>query len=457
MDLLADHVFLSRLQFAMTTMFHIIWPLFSIGLAVFLVFLEAMWLKTKKPVYLQHFKFWAKLFLLCFAVGVVSGIPLEFQFGANWGPFSRSVGNFFGQILGFEGTMAFMLEAAFLYLMLFGWNKVGPKMHFFATCMVAFGTSLSAFWIMVANSWMQTPDGGRMENGIFVVEDWFAATFNTDLWYAFSHMWVACLQTTVFGVGAVSAWYLLRNRNREFFLKSFKMMAVAALVVSPLQAFIGDLNGQEIGRIQPAKVAAIEAHWETNKPGEGAPWNIVAWPDPEKERNFIEISVPYVLSLLITHTPTGTVQGLKDFPKEDRPPIVIPFYSFRLMVGIGFAMVGLALFTVWLWKRRKLTPEAVGGQKKLLWAWIAMAPLALLAVEMGWVTREVGRQPWLAYGLIRTSEGASKLPAEAVGGTLIGYMVAYTVLFVLFLFFARRILRNGPDLNLQQPPNTKTV
>lgn len=447
MDFLADHEFLSRLQFALTTMFHIIWPLFSIGLAMYLVVLEALWLATKKPFYIQQFKFWAKLFLLCFAVGVVSGIPLEFQFGTNWGPFSRTVGNFFGQILGFEGTMAFMLEAAFLYLMLFGWKRVGPKMHFFSTCMVAFGTSLSAFWIMVANSWMQTPDGGHIENGIFVVDDWFAATFNTDLWYAFSHMWVACLQTSLFGVAAVSAWYLYKGRNQQFFLKSFKMMVVAALVISPLQALIGDLNGQELGHIQPAKVAGIEAHWETNKPGEGAPWNMLAWPDPENERNFFEIPIPYGLSLLITHTPTGTVQGLKDFPKEDRPPIVIPFYAFRLMVGIGFAMVGLSFLTLYLWWRKRLTPEKIGKQKRLLQAWMLMAPLALIAVEMGWVTREVGRQPWVAYGLIRTSEGASTLQSGAVGTTLVGYMVAYTVLLLLFLFFAKRIIKKGPDLS----------
>lgn len=445
MDWLTDHIFLSRLQFALTTMFHITWPPFSIGLALYLVFVEAMWLKTKNIAYLHQYKFWAKLFLLIFAVGVVSGIPLEFQFGSNWGPFSRSVGNFFGQILGFEGTMAFMLEAAFLYLMLFGWKKVGPKMHFFSTCMVALGSSLSAFWIMVANSWMQTPAGGHMENGVFVVTDWWAATFNPDLWYAFSHMWVACLQASLFFIGAVGAWYLLKGKHKDFALRAFKFAIVAALVITPLQALIGDINGQELGRIQPAKVAAIESHWETNAPGEGAPWNMLAWPDPENERNLFEIPIPYGLSLLITHTFTGTVQGLKDFPKEDRPPIVIPFYSFRLMVGIGFAMIGLALYSVWAWRKKKLTLENVGSQKWLLRLWILFAPLGLVAIEMGWLTREIGRQPWIAYGLLRTKEHASLLPAESVGFTILGFVLAYTVLFAVFLFFARAIIKKGPE------------
>lgn len=447
MDFLTDHVFLSRLQFALMTIFHITWPIFSIGLALLLVFLEAMWLWRKNPFYIQQFKFWSKLFLLCFAVGVVSGIPLEFAFGANWGPFSRAVGNFFGQILGFEGTIAFMLEAAFLYIMVFGWHRVKPAMHFLATCMVALGTSVSAFWIMVANSWMQTPDGGHLENGLFVVDDWFAATFNTDLWYAFVHMWVACLQSTIFAVGAVSAWYLLKGRDTQFFLKSFKMMAVAALVVTPLQALIGDLNGQEIGRIQPAKVAAIEAHWETNAPGEGASWNMLAWPDTENEKNLFEIPIPYGLSLLITHSFTGTVPGLKDFPKQDRPPIVIPFYTFRTMVGIGFGMVFLALYTVWAWYKKRLTPQQAGKQKRLLYLWMLMLPLSWVAVETGWITREVGRQPWTVYGLLRTTDAASTLPPDSVVMTLLAYTVAYALLLALFLHFARRVIRKGPDLS----------
>lgn len=451
MDYLTDPVLLSRLQFALTTAFHILFPPLTIGLGVFLVVVEGLWLRTRDVNYYRQFRFWSRIFAVNFAVGVVSGIPLEFQFGTNWGPFSVIVGNFFGQVLGFEGTMAFMLESAFLYIMLFGWKKVGPRMHFFATLMVAFAASLSAFWILAANSWMQTPSGGHIENGLFVVDNYLAAIFSPDLPLAFTHMYLACLEVSLFVIGAVSGLYVLRGKHVAFFLKSFKIAALAAIVVAPLQAVVGDLNGQEIGRLQPAKVAAIESHWETNKPGEPAAWNMLAWPDPENERNLFEIPVPYGLSLLITHSLTGQVKGLKDFPKQDRPPIVIPFYSFRLMVGVGFAMVGVMLWTVWEWKKGRLTPEAASGRKWLYLAWAAMAGGSYLAVILGWVTREVGRQPWLLYGLIRTGDGASKLPAGHVGLSLAGFAVAYTVLSLVFVYFMARLLRRGPDLNALPP------
>jgi cytochrome d ubiquinol oxidase subunit I len=451
MDYLTDPVFLSRVQFALTTAFHITFPPLTIGLGLYLVVMEWMWLRTKDLQYFRQFRFWSGIFAVNFAVGVVSGIPLEFQFGTNWGPFSAAVGNFFGQLLGFEGAMAFMLESAFLYIMLFGWKRVGPKMHFFSTIMVAFAASLSAFWILAANSWMQTPSGGHMANGVFVVDNYLAALFSPDLPLAFSHMYVACLEVSLFVIGAVSAIFILRGKHVEFFLKSLKFAAVAAIVVAPLQALVGDANGQEIGRLQPAKVAAIESHWETNKPGQGAAWNMLAWPDPENERNAFQIEIPYVLSLLITHSPTGIVPGLKDFPKQDRPPIVLPFYSFRLMVGIGFAMIGVALWTLWEWKRGRLTPERAPGGKLLALAWVAMAEGAYLAVVMGWITREVGRQPWLAYGLMRTADGHSNLSAGHVGLSLAGFVVAYAVLFAVFVFFMAKLLRKGPDMD-ELPP-----
>jgi len=451
MEFLTDPVFLSRLQFALTTAFHITFPTLTIGLGVYLVVVEWLWLRTGDLVYFRQFRFWSRLFAVNFAVGVVSGIPLEFQFGTNWGPFSATVGNFFGQVLGFEGTMAFMLESAFLYIMLFGWKRVGPKMHFTATILVAFAASLSAFWILVANSWMQTPSGGHIANGIFVVDNYLAAIFSPDLPLAFTHMYLACLEVSLFVIGAVSGINIMLGRNTAFFLKSFKIAAIAALVVAPLQAFIGDANGQEIGRLQPAKVAAIEAHWNTNKPGTGAPWNMFAWPDPEHERNYFQLEIPYALSLLITHSPTGIVPGLKDFPKEDRPPIVLPFYSFRLMVGIGFIMVGVMLWTFWEWKKGRLTVTAAPGRKWLYLAWAAMAGGAYVAVVMGWITREVGRQPWLAYGLIRRAEGHSDLTAGEVWVSLVGFLVAYTILFSLFVFFMGKLLKKGPNME-ELPP-----
>ena len=378
MDMLYNHVMLSRLQFAFTTMFHIAWPLLSIGLSIFLVVTESLWLKTKDPAYYHQTRFWGKLFLLNFAVGVVSGLPLEFQFGTNWSRFSAATHGFFGNILGFEGAMAFMLEAGFLGIMAFGWKRVSPRVHLFATCMVAFGASLSAFWIMVANSWMQTPAGGSWVNGRYVMENYWQGIFNPDLPWGFGHMWVACLETTLFVVGGLSAWYILKNRHVGFFLRSFKLALLAALIITPLQIWLGDASGRAVAEYQPTKLGAIEAHWSTNPPGQGAPWKLLAWPNPEKQGNdwtFLEI--PDGLSLLITHSFTGQVKGLRDFPREDQPPILLPFYTFRIMLGIGFAMFGLMLWTLWVWYKKRLTTELLPQQKWLLYAWIAFAPLGI--------------------------------------------------------------------------------
>jgi cytochrome d ubiquinol oxidase subunit I len=450
--MLLDHVMLSRLQFAFTTLFHITWPLLSIGLSIFLIVTESLWLKTKDPVYYHHTRFWSKLFLLNFAVGVASGLPLEFQFGTNWSQFSAATHGFFGNILGFEGAMAFMLEAGFLGIMLFGWKRVSPRFHLFATCMVALGASLSAFWILVANSWMQTPAGGTWVNGRYVMEHYWQGIFNPDLPWGFSHMWVACLETTLFVVGGISAWYILKNRHVGFFLKSFKLALLAAILITPLQIWLGVGSGRAVAAHQPTKLGAMEAHWQTNPPGQGAPWKLLAWPDPKDQKNawtFLEI--PDGLSLLITRSFTGQVNGLRDFPPEDQPPILIPFYTFRVMIGIGFAMFGLMLWTLWAWYKKRLTAELLPRRKWLLWAWVAFIPLGYLAVEMGWITREVGRQPWIIYGLMRTGDGASPLPAGAVSTSLIVYLVIYTILFLAFLVFAWRILKQGPDLKSSLP------
>jgi cytochrome d ubiquinol oxidase subunit I len=454
MDLISNHVMLSRLQFAFTTMFHICWPLLSIGLSIFLVVTESLWLKTKAPAYYHQTRFWGKLFLLNFAVGVASGLPLEFQFGTNWSRFSAATHGFFGNILGFEGAMAFMLEAGFLGIMAFGWKRVSPRVHWFATCMVALGASLSAFWIMVANSWMQTPAGGAWVNGRYVMENYWQGIFNPDLPWGFSHMWVACLETTLFVVGGLSAWYILKNRHVGFFLKSFKLALLAALIITPLQIWLGDASGRAVAEYQPTKLGAIEAHWLTNLPGQGAPWKLLAWPDPEKQGNdwtFLEI--PDGLSLLITRSFTGQVKGLRHFPRENQPPILLPFYSFRIMIGIGFAMFGLMLWTLWVWYKKRLTKELLPQQKWLLYAWIVFAPLGYLAVEMGWVTREVGRQPWIIFGLLRTKDGASVLPASAVSTSLGIYVALYTLLFFAFIIFAWRILKRGPNLE-ERPPSS---
>ena len=455
MDILTDHLFLSRLQFAVTTMFHINFPLLSIGLSLFLVVLEALWLKTGDPDYYQHFQFWSKLFILNVAVGVVSGLPLEFQFGANWGRFSAATHGFFGHLLGFEGAMAFMLEAAFLGIMVFGWQRVPPRLHFLSTCLVAFGASLSAFWIMVANSWMQTPAGGHFTDNRFFVTDYLKAVFNPDLPWGFTHMWVACLETALFVVGGISAWYILKKREPRFFLRSFKLAFWGAILIAPLQIWLGDASGRAVAAYQPTKLGAIESHWRTNPPGQGAPWKLLAWPNPANQDNdwtFLEI--PSGLSLLITRTSTGRVKGLREFPPEDQPPIVLPFYAFRIMVAIGFGLLFLMLWTLWAWYRGRLAGERFAWQKWLLRAWVAAAPLGYIAVETGWVTREVGRQPWIIFGLMRTKDGTSLLPATTVAASLGVYLLIYALLLLVFLALARRILAKGPDLTLPLPAST---
>ena len=451
MDQLLDTVILARLQFTLTAMFHILWPALTIGLSLFLVLLEVLWLKTRDPDYYRHARFWSKLLLLNFGVGVVSGIPLEFEFGTNWAPFSIAAGDFFGNILGFEGAMAFMLEAGFLGIMMFGWRRVPAGIHLFATAMVASGASLSAFWIMVANAWMQTPAGVHFEAGIVVVDDYAAAIFNPAMLTSVLHMWLACMETSLFVIGGISAWYLLKQRHSAFFLKSFRLAVLAAIIVTPLQILVGDASGIVMAEHQPAKLAAIEGHWQTNANGEGAAWSLLAWPDPENQRNHWSIEFPNMLSLITTHSLTGRVPGLREFPTEDQPPVLIPFYAFRLMLFAGMALVALTLWSIWRWRRGAFTLQGITGEKRLLYAWVVAIPLAYLAVEMGWVTREVGRQPWIIYGMMRTEEAASALPAAAVGVTLISYFVVYSLLLAVFLVFAGRLIRHGPDLNIPLP------
>ena len=440
-----EHVLFSRLQFALTAMFHILWPVLTIGLSLYLVIVEALWLKTKQEIYYRQARFWGRLFILNFAVGVVSGIPMEFQFGTNWSRFSLAGGDIFGHLLGFEATMAFMLEAAFLGVMIWGWKKVSPPMHLFATAMVAFGTSLSAFWIMSANAWMQTPAGGAFEEGRYRVTDHLAVVFNPDMPWAVSHMWFACLEITIFVIGGISAWHLLKKRHVDFFLKSFKMVVIGAVIVTPLQVYLGDGSGREVAETQPTKLGAMEAHWETNKPGKGAAWNLLAWPDESRRENTWAISIPYGLSLITTHSLTGEVKGLKDFPPEDQPPIWLPFYTFRIMMGLGFLFFFLMLWTVWVWRKGGLRQENVFHHGKLLVAWMAALPLSYVAMESGWITREVGRQPWIIYGVLRTHEAGSPLPAYPVGASLLILGGIYAVLFMLFLLFAGYVIRKGPQ------------
>ncbi|MEW5837332.1 MAG: cytochrome ubiquinol oxidase subunit I [Pseudomonadota bacterium] len=446
MEFLSDATFLSRLQFAFLAMFHILWPPLTVGLALILFALEAAWVKTQNLFFYHQTRFWLRIFMINFGVGVISGIPMEFAFGMNWGPFSIASGDFFGNILGFETAMAFMLEAGFLGIMLFGWNRVSPGMHLFATGMVLFGSTLSVFWIMVANAWMQTPAGVEYIGGKFVITDYWAAVFNPDLGHAFWHMLIACIELSLVVVAGISAYYLLKKRETGFFLPPFKYAVFALVAIAPLQILIGDSAGGALAETQPAKLAAIEAHWETNPPGEGAPWAVLAIPDAESQRNVWELSIPDALSLIVTHSPNGTVVGLRDFKREDQPPIWIPFYAFRLMVAAGVFMAGMALWTLWLFLRRKahMQADSIGDKPWLLRGWMLAIPAAYLAVEMGWLVREIGRQPWIVYGMMRTEHGASDLPLAAVQWSLSSFALFYLAIGVAAFYFLRHVIRKGP-------------
>jgi cytochrome d ubiquinol oxidase subunit I len=357
--------------------------------------------------------------------------------------------------------MAFMLEASFLGIMMFGWERVPPVIHYLATILVAFGANLSTFWILVANSWFQTPSGGQMVNGKFIVDDYFQAILNPFMVNSVLHMFLATLETSLFVIGGISAWYILNNRHSEFFSKSFKIVLAISIFVAPLQVYIGHASGDQVYHYQPTKLAAIEAQWETVPAGESAKWNILAIPNRKAEKNDWEISIPNGLSYILELKPklSEPVLGLKEWKPEDRPPMIpLIFYSFRIMAGIGFFLVGLMLWSILQWLRGKLSSHNLTQQKWLLRAWILAAPLGYIAIESGWIVRCVGRQPWTVYGQIRTTDAASHLPPGEVLFSLTVITLLYSVLFVCAMFFGSRIIRKGPDLNLPIPGSEiKTV
>jgi cytochrome d ubiquinol oxidase subunit I len=454
MDFLSNTVALSRLQFALTAIFHMLWPVLTTGMAIYLVIIEGLWLKTKNIDYYHHARFWSKLYVLNFGIGVASGLPMAFQFGLNWAPFSESVGDFFGTVLGFESTMAFMLEASFLGIMLFGWERVPPLIHWLSTMLVAFGANLSTFWILSANSWLQTPAGGEFVNGKFVVQNYFEAIANPFMVNSFLHMFFATLETSMFVIGGISAWYLINKRNTEFFSKSLKVILAVVLIVAPMQIFIGHLSAEQVYHYQPTKLAAMEAQWETIPSGVSADWSLLALPNDKGEKNDWEIKIPGALSYILELKPTlaEPVKGLKNWPVGDRPHMVsLIYYSFRIMVGIGLFLAGLMSVTIVQWLRGKLSVTDITQQKWLLRGWIFAAPLGYLAVETGWIVRCVGRQPWIVYGELRTAESASNLPPGEILFSLTGITLMYTVFIFVALYFGSKIIRKGPNLELPSP------
>jgi cytochrome d ubiquinol oxidase subunit I len=435
MDL--DPVLLARLQFAFSIAFHILFPAFTIGLAAWLVVLEGVWLKTGSEVHGDLSQFWTKIFAVSFGMGVVSGIVMSFQFGTNWSELSTRAGNVLGPLLHYEVLTAFFLEASFLGILLFGRERVPRGVHFFAACAVAAGTLISAFWILAANSWMHTPTGHALREGTFYVASWWEVVFNPSFPYRFAHMVTAAFLTTAFVVAGVSAWHLGRARAVPHARVGLSMALGLITVLAPAQLILGDLHGLNTFAHQPAKVAAMEGHWQTRS---GAPLILFALPDQEAATNRYEIAIPKLASLILTHDLDGTVPGLEEWPPQNRPYVPIVFWSFRLMVGLGLLMIAVAVISLWLRRGGRIyrTPW-------FLELCIAMSPAGFIAILAGWVTTEVGRQPWVVYGLLRTVEGATPaVTAGAVATSLAAFVVVYGIIFPAGMLYMLRLIQTGP-------------
>lgn len=435
MDL--DAAMLARIQFAFTVTFHIIFPSFTIGLAAFIATLLVRWRMTGEDRFHRLARFWTKIFAVSFAMGVVSGIVLSYQFGTNWSRFSEVAGNVIGPLIGYEVLTAFFLEATFLGIMLFGWQRVAPGLHVTAAVLVAIGTSLSAFWILAANSWMQTPAGYEMKDGIAYPTDWMAAIFNPSFPYRFAHMFTAAYLTTSLVVLSVGARYLNQGRFIEEAKTMVRMGLGMVAILAPLQLVIGDAHGLNTAEHQPAKVAAMEAHWDGSKP---APLILFAWPDETEETNTFEISFPNLASLIITHSTDGLFKGLKDFRPEDRPPVKPVFFAFRVMVGIGFLMIAAGFVGAFLWARGRLF-ETSWYLKPIAHAW----PLGFIAIVSGWWVTETGRQPYLIYGELRTIDALSPVAFGAVLTTLILFVLVYSGVFSMGILYINRLIEKGPE------------
>ena len=433
---------LARLQFAFTISAHIIFPAISIGLANYLAVLEGLWLRTGKLVYRELFFFWSKIFAVGFGMGVVSGVVMSYEFGANWSGFARVAGSVNGPLLSYEVLTAFFLEAGFLGIMLFGWKRVGARMHFLATILVALGTLFSAFWILASNSWMQTPQGFEIMDGRIVPLDWLKIVFNPSFPFRLVHMSLAAFLVVATIVAACAAWHLLNGRRGEDITKSLSMAVAMILVAAPIQIIAGDAHGLNTLKYQPAKIAAIEGLWETEKGGTSL--NLIGWPDMTEERTKFALSVPHLGSLILTHTWNGEIRGLKEFAPDDRPDSTIVFWSFRIMVGMGLLMLLLGLLGLLLRLRHKLY-DTRWFQRFAL----GMGPSGLIALLAGWITTEVGRQPWVVYGVLRTADAASPLSSQQVGTSLLIFIVVYFLVFGTGIYYMLKLMAKGPQVGDQ--------
>lgn len=446
-----DALLLARLQFGFTISAHIIFPAFTIGLASYLAVLNGLWLQTGRHVFLELFEYWKKIFAVAFGMGVVSGVVMTYQFGTNWSVFSDRTGPVLGPLLAYEVLAAFFLEAGFLGIMLFGRERVGPKPHFFATLMVAVGTLSSAFWILAANSWMQTPAGYAVNDaGQFTVVDWWAVIFNPSFPYRLVHMVLAAYLTTAFVVGAVGAYHLLKGRatrqGNPGARTMFSMAMWLAAVVAPIQILAGDLHGLNTLKHQPAKIAAMEGHFETMA---GAPLILFGIPNSAAERVDYALSIPKLASLILTHDLNGEVKGLENWPRAERPPVGIVFWSFRIMLGIGIAMLAIGAWSLVLRFRHELYDSPWMHRAAVL-----MGPSGFAAILAGWFTTEIGRQPYTVYGLMTTAESVSAIDAAAVGASLVAFIIVYFAIFGVGTFYILRLMHKPPERSEPGlPPN----
>ncbi len=431
-----DTLLLSRLQFAFATFIHFIFVPLTLGLSLIVAYMETKFVRTGDETYKRMAKFWGKLFIINFTLGVVTGLTLEFQFGTNWSRYSAYVGDIFGSLLAIEATAAFFLESTFIGVWIFGWNKISPKLHATVMWLVALAANLSAIWIILANGFMQRPVGYVLRNGRAELSSFIDVITNGYAWNEFLHVVIGAYALAGFFVVGASAWHLLRRQNIDFFTKSFRIGATVALVSSVLVTVVGHFQGNIVAHFQPTKLAAMESHWETSK---NAPMYLISVPDPDNERNSIQIGrIPSVLSLMAFNDPSAEVKGLKDFPKEDRPPVTLTFVSFRLMVGLGMIMlvVGVLAFIM-----RHQPAEAAPGLLRLM---IYAIPVPYLALQAGWAVAEVGRQPWIVYGLMRTKDAVSLIAPSQVAISLAAFFIVYIFLAVLDIYLLATFARKDP-------------
>lgn len=437
-----DPSMLARMQFAFTISFHIIFPAFTIGLATWLLLMEGLWLKTRKQVYRDLYKLWVKIFAITFGMGVVSGVVMSYQFGTNWSVFAHKTGNVLGPLLGYEVLTAFFLEASFLGIMLFGWGKVSEKMHFISTLVVAVGTLLSAFWILSANSWMHTPQGFEIrEDGLFYPTSWMEIIFNPSFSHRFFHMVVASYLTTSFVISGVAGYYMLKKQFIVHSKKMLEIIGILIIILTPIQIFIGDSQGLNTLKYQPRKIAAIESIWDTET---GTGLKLFGWPNEQKQTTEYSVEIPKLGSIILTHKLDGIIKGLKSWSRDEIPPVKTVFFAFRIMVGVGLLMLGTSIAMIIFYRKKQLFTN-----RKLHRWLVIMSPSGFVALLSGWFVTEVGRQPYIVYGILKTKDAISPVIGEYVLLSLVMFIITYTFVFGAGIHYLLKLIKHGPKEDKQ--------